>query len=67
MTNPITLIKEWVVAVKNYITANFDHFMISLGVSIVVTVVANVFAYHLGFWLHLFHLPLPLIHWLGYK
>lgn len=43
----ISLLKEWVVAVKGYISKNFDHFMISIGVSIVVTVIANV-AIHYG-------------------
>ena len=42
-----SLIGEWVAAVKSYISKNFDHFMISIGVSIVVTVIANV-AIHYG-------------------
>lgn len=53
-------------AIKNYVKAHLDHFMISIGVSIVISLITNVFLHHLPFFLHLFHVPTGLIHWLGY-
>jgi hypothetical protein len=58
----ISLIKAWVVAVKSYIAKNFDHFMISIGVSIVVTVIANVAIHYGADLLRLMHVPAKLVH-----
>jgi hypothetical protein len=58
----ISLIKAWVVAVKNYIAKNFDHFMISIGVSIVVTVIANVAIHYGADLLRWMHVPAKLVH-----
>ena len=62
MTNLLLLFKEWVVAVRNYIGANFDHFMISLGVSIVVTVITNVAIHYGANLLRWIHVPAKLVH-----
>lgn len=58
----ISLIEEWVAAVRNYIKANFDHFMISIGVSIVVTIIANVAIHYGAGLLRLMHIPAKLVH-----
>lgn len=52
---------------KGYIKAHLDHFLISLGVSIVITLITNVFLLHLAFWLHLCHVPEFIIRWMGYR
>jgi len=57
-----SLLKEWVVAVKAYIAKNFDHFMISIGVSIVVTIIANVAIHYGGDLLRWMHVPAKLVH-----
>ena len=60
-----SLIREWIAAVKAYISANFDHFMISIGVSIVVTVIANVAIHYGADILKLLHVSPKLIHLLS--
>jgi len=57
-----SLIGEWVAAVKSYISKNFDHFMISIGVSIVVTIIANVAIHYGGDLLRWAHVPAKLVH-----
>ena len=57
-----SLLKEWVVAVKAYIAKNFDHFMISIGVSIVVTIIANVAIHYGADLLRWMHVPAKLVH-----
>ncbi len=52
--------------VKQYVATHLDHFLISLGVSIVITAISDVFVYHLAFWLHLFHVPENVIRWMGH-
>ena len=58
----ISLIKAWVVAVKSYISTHFDHFMISIGVSIVVTVIANVSIHYGADLLRWMHVPAKIVH-----
>ena len=53
--------------IRQYVAAHLDHFLISLGVSIVVTAISDVFVYHLAFWLHLCHVPENIIRWMGYR
>lgn len=63
----LALIKNYILEVKDYILTHKHAFLISLGVSTVVTLASNVLVYHLGYWLHFFHVPAFIIHWLGYK
>jgi hypothetical protein len=58
----ISLSKAWVVAVYSYIKTHFDHFMISLGVSIVVTVITNVAIHYGAHILRWMHVPAKLVH-----
>jgi hypothetical protein len=42
------------------------HFAISTAVSIAVSFAANPVLHHMGVILHFFHVPVNIIHWLGY-
>lgn len=44
-----------------YVQAHADHFLISLGVSLAVTVLTNVLMHYLPALMHLLHLPAKLI------
>jgi hypothetical protein len=57
-----SLLKSYVAAVWNYIVTHKHAFMISLGVSIVITIITNVFIHYLLDILKFIHAPQSIIH-----
>jgi hypothetical protein len=47
---------------KAYVKAHLDHFLISIGVSLVITVITNVCMHYLPAILRFLHIPAKLIH-----
>lgn len=45
-----------------YVKAHADHFMISLGVSLVVAILTNVIMHYLPWMLHSLHVPSEIVH-----
>ena len=58
----LTTIKSYIEAVKTYILTNKHAFMISLGVSIVITIVTNVIVHYFLDVLKWIHAPARIIH-----
>jgi hypothetical protein len=48
--------------IKAYIKAHADHFLISIGVSLAITIITNVCMHYLPTILRWLHLPMKLIH-----
>ena len=57
-----SLLKSWWVAVWAYIVTHKHTFFISLGVSIVITIITNVIVHYFLDFLHLIHAPARIIH-----
>lgn len=58
----ISKLVAWYKGVRDYIKTHFDHFMISLGVSIVVTILTNVAIHYGAYILKWIHVPAKLVH-----
>ena len=48
--------------IKAYVKEHQHHFLISLGVSLLVTITTNVCMHYLPFFLYLLHIPVKIIH-----
>ena len=57
-----SILKSYVDAVWKYIVTNKHAFMISLGVSIVITIITNVIVHYFLDVLHWIHAPARIIH-----
>jgi hypothetical protein len=53
--------------IKAYVKAHADHFLISIGVSLAITVITNVLIHYLADILRLMHVPARLVHLLTGK
>lgn len=45
-----------------YVKAHADHFLISIGVSIAIAILTNVFMHYLPYILYLLHIPAKIVH-----
>jgi hypothetical protein len=50
--------------VKAYVKAHADHFLISIGVSLAITIITNVLIHYLAFILRFMHVPAKIAHML---
>ena len=53
--------------VKAYVKAHADHFMISIGVSLAITIITNVLIHYLADILKFMHVPVKIVHLLTNK
>lgn len=51
-------------SIKAYVKLHADHFMISIGVSIVIAIITNVLIHYMAGIMRLLHVPAKLIQWM---